>query len=296
MPDSRDAEGADEELPPTDYDTRAVEKKWQENWEKDHTYWFDWSSQKPVYSIDNPPRYANAALHLGHATSYTQIDFAARYKRLRGYNVFFPLCADVNGMPIEVATEKRYGVNRKNTPRQKLIELCSAFAAENIAEMTRQFRILGHSMDPSLYYQTDSVVYRRITQLTFLVMLAKGLVYKKEFPVTWCPHCGTALASADVEYQERKTKLNFVKFGREDGKTEVIATTRPELLCACQALDILSPLKTSAPLQKVHEMVRVSVPRMEKDRVLSEDINLVARLTERPAFLEQLEAVLGHPL
>jgi len=238
MPDSRDAEGADEELPPTDYDTRAVEKKWQENWEKDHTYWFDWSSQKPVYSIDNPPRYANAALHLGHATSYTQIDFAARYKRLRGFNVFFPLCADVNGMPIEVSTEKKYGVNRKNTPRQKLIELCSAFAQQNIAEMTRQFKILGHSMDPSIYYQTNSPEYRRITQLSFLVMFKRGLVYKKEFPVTWCPHCGTALSSADVEYQDRRTKLNFVKFGREDGGTEIIATTRPELLCACQMVAV----------------------------------------------------------
>jgi len=232
------ADKDDEPLPQTDYDFKEVEARWQEKWEKDHTYWFDWELDAPVFSIDNPPRYANAALHLGHATSYTQIDFAARYKRLRGYNVFFPLCADVNGMPIEVATEKRYGVNRKNTPRQKLIELCSKFAAENIAEMTRQFCILGHSMDPSLFYQTDSAAYRRITQLTFLVMLAKGLVYKKEFPVTWCPHCGTALASADVEYQERRTRLNFVKFGREDGKTEVIATTRPELLCACQMVAV----------------------------------------------------------
>jgi valyl-tRNA synthetase len=239
MPEEKEgAEEKDEPLPPTDYDFKEVESRWQDAWEKDHTYWFDWNSEAPVFSIDNPPRYANAALHLGHATSYTQIDFAARYKRLRGFSVFFPLCADVNGMPIEVATEKRYGVNRKNTPRQKLIDLCSAFAAENIAEMTRQFKILGHSMDPSLYYQTDSVNYRRVTQLTFLVMLARGQVYKKEFPVTWCPHCGTALASADVEYQQRKTKLNFVKFGREDGKTELIATTRPELLCACQMVAV----------------------------------------------------------
>ncbi|MBM4247840.1 MAG: valine--tRNA ligase [Euryarchaeota archaeon] len=238
----RDGKGPKEEreapLPPTDYDFKEVEARWQDRWAKDHTYWFDWGSDRPVFSIDNPPRYANAALHLGHATSYTQIDFVARYKRLRGFNVFFPLCADVNGMPIEVATEKRYGVNRKNTPRQRLIELCSAFAAENIAEMTRQFCILGHSMDPSLYYQTDAAHYRRITQLTFLVMLKLGLVYKKEFPVTWCPHCGTALASADVEYQERGTKLNFVRFGREDGGSEVIATTRPELLCACQMVAV----------------------------------------------------------
>jgi len=238
MAEKKEAEEPEEELPPTDYDTRAVEKKWQNLWEKDHTYWFDWGSPKPVFSIDNPPRYANAALHLGHATSYTQIDFAARYKRMRGFNVFFPLCADVNGMPIEVSTEKKYGVNRKNTPRQKLIEICNAFAQENIAEMTRQFKILGHCMDPSIYYQTNSPEYRRITQLSFLVMFKRGLVYKKEFPVTWCPHCGTALSSADVEYQDRTTKLNFLKFHREDGGTEIIATTRPELLCACQMVAI----------------------------------------------------------
>ncbi|MGQ9582042.1 MAG: valine--tRNA ligase [Thermoplasmatota archaeon] len=223
---------------PSDYDFLAVEAKWQERWERERTYWFDWSSDRPVYSIDNPPRYANAALHLGHATSYTQIDFVARYKRQRGYNVFFPLCADVNGMPIEVSTEKRYGVSRRNTPRQKLIELCSVFAAENIAEMKRQFKILGHSMDPSIYYQTDAPRYRRITQLTFLEMLRRGLVYKKEHPVMWCPSCGTALASADIEYQERRTRLNYIKFAGTDGGEVVVATTRPELLCTCQMVAV----------------------------------------------------------
>ena len=237
----KDKDGApeDEEAPAaSDYDIKAVEAKWQERWEKEKTFWFDWNSEKPVYSIDNPPRYANAALHLGHATSYTQIDFCARYKRQRGHNVFFPLCADVNGMPIEVSTEKKYGVNRKNTSRKKLIEMCSAFANENITEMTRQFKLLGHSMDPSLFYQTNAPQYRRITQLTFLEVFKRGLAYKKEHPVTWCPSCGTALASADVEYQERKTKLNYIKFGKEDGSTETIATTRPELLCACQLVAV----------------------------------------------------------
>ena len=74
------ADKDDEPLPPTDYDFKEVEARWQDKWEHDHTYWFDWELDAPVFSIDNPPRYANAALHLGQATSYTQIDFAARYK------------------------------------------------------------------------------------------------------------------------------------------------------------------------------------------------------------------------
>lgn len=221
-----------------EYDPKKVEPKWQDFWEKEKVYWFDWDSDKPVYSIDNPPRYANAALHLGHATSYTQIDFAARYKRMRNYNVFFPLCADVNGMPIEVSVEKKYGVSPKTTDRETLVKMCSEFASENIKEMIRQFKLLGHSMDPSIYYQTDAKSYRRITQISFIKMYKQGLIYRKEHPVLWCPRCTTALASADVEYDERNTYLNYIKFRSEDGDDVIIATTRPELICTCQLVAV----------------------------------------------------------
>ncbi|MEM4588698.1 MAG: class I tRNA ligase family protein, partial [Thermoplasmata archaeon] len=101
------------------YEAKSVESKWQNFWEKEGIYRFEFNSEKEIYSIDNPPRYASGALHLGHATHYTHIDFIARYKRMRGFNVFFPLCFDVNGMPIEVNVEKEKNIRMKDVERHK---------------------------------------------------------------------------------------------------------------------------------------------------------------------------------
>ena len=90
----------------SEYPRKEAEAKWQDAWEDWGIYRFDPNSDKEPYTIDNPPRYASGGLHIGHAVHYTHIDFAARYHRLRGYNVMFPLCFDVNGMPIEVNVEK----------------------------------------------------------------------------------------------------------------------------------------------------------------------------------------------
>jgi len=216
------------------YDWRHSEPKWQAKWKEWGIYRFDPHSDREVFSIDNPPRYASGALHLGHAYGYTVIDFAARYKRLRGYNVMFPLCFDVNGTPVEVRVEKTMGVKASEVPRQDFIRMCSEFAEKYIAEMTRQFEILGESMDPTIYYQTDAEYYRRLTQISFIRMFKKGLVYKGHFPVNWCTRCGTALADAEVNYEPRSTKLNYIAFkDASTGEAVPIATTRPELLCTC---------------------------------------------------------------
>lgn len=216
------------------YDWREAEPKWQAKWKEWEIHRWDPKSDRPVFSIDNPPRYASGALHLGHAYGYTVIDFAARYKRLKGFNVFFPLCFDVNGTPVEVRVEKVMGVKAHDVPRQEFIRMCSEFAERHIGEMTRQFETLGESMDPSIYYQTDAPYYRRLTQISFIRMFKKGLVYKGHFPINWCTRCGTALADAEVNYSPRKTKLNYIRF-RESGtgREVLIATTRPELLCTC---------------------------------------------------------------
>jgi valyl-tRNA synthetase len=231
------------------YDRHAVESKWQDAWEEWGIYRFDPDSDAPIYSIDNPPRYASGVLHMGHATQYTLIDIAARYKRMRGYNVFFPLCFDLNGMPIEVAVERKYGVSRHDTPRQKLVEMCREFANANVDEMTRQYKILGESMDPSIYYQTDEPYYRRITQLTFIDLVKKGLVYRKEHPINWCTHCVTALSDADVEYGDREAILNYIAFETDDGEEFLIATTRPELLCTCQMVAVSPDVEDAARLE-----------------------------------------------
>lgn len=225
--------------PMTQYDPIKTERKWQQRWKEWGIHRFDPSSDAPVFSIDNPPRYTSGSLHLGHATGYSLIDFAARYRRMRGYNVFFPLCFDVNGTPTEVRVEKKYNITKLDVPRQEFIRLCSEYAQSFIEEMTQQFEILGTSMDPSIYYQTDSPSYRRITQVSFLRMLKRGLIYKGTFPVNWCPRCMTALADAEVEYRTNTTKLNFIEFGvKGTDERAVIATTRPELICTCQMVAV----------------------------------------------------------
>ncbi len=221
------------------YDSTSIERRWEEMWKTEEIYRFDPNSDKPVYSIDNPPRYTSGPLHLGHATGYSQIDFAARFKRMTGHNVFFPLCFDVNGTPIEVKVEKKHKITKLDTPRQEYRRLCEEYANGFIDEMTHHFEILGESMDPSIYYQTDAPYYRRITQLSFVELFNRGLVYKANYPVNWCPGCMTALADAEVEYKDNVNKLNFIKFQVADSDEHVlIATTRPELLCTCQAVAV----------------------------------------------------------
>ena len=231
------------------YDWREAEPKWQAKWNEWKIYRFDPKSDKQVFSIDNPPRYASGALHLGHAYGYTVIDFAARYKRMKGFNVFFPLCFDVNGTPVEVRVERTLGIKASEVPRQEFIKMCSDFAEKHIGEMTRQFEILGESMDPSIYYQTDAEYYRRLTQVSFIRMFKKGLVYKGHFPINWCTRCGTALADAEVNYEPRQTKLNYIRFREAGTGSEVqIATTRPELLCTCLLVAVHPDDSTKAHL------------------------------------------------
>lgn len=237
------------------YDQRALEKKWQKQWQEMNIYHFDPKSKNKPYTIDVPPRYASGPLHAGHAVHYTHIDFAARYKRMQGYNVFFPLCFDVNGIPIEERVERQLNITRKDIDRHEFVKLCSEFAEKNIKTMTDQFIMLGESMDSTIYYQTNAEYYRRLTQISFIELYNKGHIYKGKFPVNWCPRCMTAMADAEVTYIDRTTKLNTVKFyfvkappeqllkyhsiGKDKKGTYVeIATTRPEMLPACQLVAV----------------------------------------------------------
>ncbi|MDR0778644.1 MAG: valine--tRNA ligase [Methanomassiliicoccaceae archaeon] len=224
----------------TQYESASIERRWQKMWKEGSIYHFNKDSDDPIFSIDNPPRYTSGSLHLGHATGYSMIDFVARYRRMRGYNVFFPLCFDVNGTPVEVKVEKKHNITKLDLPRKEYRRLCTEFANSFIDEMKHHFEILGESMDPSIYYQTDAPYYRRITQVSFVKLFNKGLVYKGNFPVNWCPRCMTALADAEVEYENNVvTKMNYIKF-MIDGTNDhiLVATTRPELLCTCKVVAV----------------------------------------------------------
>ncbi len=266
------------------YDQKSLEEKWQKQWQEKKIYHFDFDSKKKPYSIDVPPRYASGPLHAGHAVHYTHIDFAARYKRMRGYNVFFPLCFDVNGIPIEERIERQLNITRKDIDRHKFIKLCSDFAEKNIATMTDQFIRLGESMDPSIFYQTNAEYYRRITQISFIELYNKNLIYKGKFPVNWCPRCMTAMADAEVTYADRTTHLNTIKFyftkdppeqilkfhgvGKDGNGVYIeIATTRPEMLPSCQIVAV-HPSDERAPWL-VDQVVKV--PAFDKEVKIVED-------------------------
>jgi len=266
------------------YNQKEIEKKWQKKWEEMKIYHFDFNSNKPTYSIDVPPRYASGPLHAGHAVHYTHIDFAARYKRMSNYNVFFPLCFDVNGIPVEERVERQLKITRKDIDRHEFIKLCSEFAEKNIKTMTDQFAILGESMDPTIYYQTNAEYYRRITQISFIELYKKGYIYKGEFPVNWCPRCMTAMADAEVTYTDRTTSLNTIKFyfknqpseqilkfhgiGKDNtGAYVEIATTRPEMLPSCQIVAV-HPTDERAPWLLDQTII---VPLFNKEVKIVED-------------------------
>ena len=130
----------------TRYDPKEAEPRLQKGWKDNKAFKFDAASKKKIFSIDTPPRYASGPLHIGHATSYSHQDFTARYKRMNGFNVFYPLCFDVNGLPIEVNVEKK-GIKPENVGREAFIKACAEFANKNIGTMTEQFKKLGILMD-----------------------------------------------------------------------------------------------------------------------------------------------------
>ncbi len=214
-------------------DFKSIEERWQAYWLANQIYKFDPKSKKKIFSIDTPPPYISGNLHMGHGVSYTGFEFIARYKRMKGFNVFFPIGFDDNGHPTERFVEKKYGIRSSDVPRQKFIDMCrqETEELENVAKDS--FVKLGHSYDWNLFYSTISDKAIKISQLSFIDLHKKKLVYRAEEPGLFCVDCQTALSQADVEDEQRKTKLNFIDFKLSEGGTIQIATTRPELLPAC---------------------------------------------------------------
>ncbi len=223
---------------PKHYNSKEIELHWRDFWQKHDIYKFDRNSDKPIYSIDTPPPYASADhLHVGHAMHYSQFEFMARYYRMKGYNVFFPIGFDDNGLPTERYVEKKYNLEKGNMTmsRQEFRDLClketNRIEQENIKPL---FIKLGFSCDWSLFYRTINNRCQTVAQQSFLDLYKKGYCYRGKEPTLWCTHHQTALAQAEVEDLERETNLNYIHFELEDGGKKLeIATTRPELLCSC---------------------------------------------------------------
>ncbi len=226
------------------YKPEIIEEKWQARWD-DSMYYFEGSQDKVPYIIDTPPPYPTGDFHIGNALNWCYIDFIARYKRMRGYDVMFPQGWDCHGLPTEVKVEEIHGISRHQINKQEFRELCRQLTAENIEQMKGMMKRLGMSIDWSREYVTMDERYKRFTQLSFLKMYRDGLIYQAEHPVNWCPRCETAIAFAEVEYDDRDAYLNYIlfkKIGVEAEKKEAeyveIATTRPELLASCVAVAV----------------------------------------------------------
>lgn len=219
------------------YNIQESEKKWQEYWEKEKLFKYDKESKKKIFSIDTPPPYVSSAhLHVGHAMSYSQAEFIVRYKRMQGFEVFYPMGFDDNGLPTEKYVEQKYKVDKSKTTRKEFVKLCLK-ETEAVGKTYKDFwQRMGLSVDWSLLYNTISPMCQRISQKSFLDLHKKGLLERREEPVIWCPNCQTALSQADLEDKEKNSRLNYIKFKFEDGQEALIATTRPELIPACVAL------------------------------------------------------------
>lgn len=219
---------------PKKLDILANESEWQKKWEKDGTYRFDWEDKKRlVFTIDTPPPYPSGEFHMGTVLNWTYFDIVARYKRMRGYNVHFPQGWDCHGLPVEVEVEKKAHIKKMDIPPDKFRKLCEELVNKYIATMKDSMVRLGYSMDWTTEYKTMDPDYWRRTQLSFILLYNKDFIYRGTHPVNWCPRCETAIADAEVIYEDRNAALYYVKFELEDGGFLEIATTRPELIPAC---------------------------------------------------------------
>ncbi|MGD9380960.1 MAG: valine--tRNA ligase [Candidatus Thorarchaeota archaeon] len=217
------------------------EKEILDFWFKENVYAFNPDSGKKLYSVDTPPPYLSGPMHLGQFIHYTQIDINARFRRMQGHEVNFPLGIDRNGLPVEVRVEKDLGLSMHETPRELFLQKCREKLDADEIITVEGFKRLGigfNTYEDEGSYRTDSPRYRAVTQATFIDIWNQGLVYSDYRPNNWCFDCGTTIADAEVEYSERPTILYYLYFHVEGMDSIKIATTRPELLCACGAVFI----------------------------------------------------------
>jgi valyl-tRNA synthetase len=269
----------------------GLEDRWSARWEADGTYSFDASRPRAeVYAIDAPPPTVSGALHIGHVFSFTQTDIVARYWRMRGKSVFYPIGWDDNGLATERRVQNFYGVrcdpsiaydpsfrppakpgsHQVAISRPNFVELCHELTHQDEQAYEEVFRRLGLSVDWSTRYTTISPLAQQTSQRAFLHLVEKGRAYRREAPTLWDVDFKSAVAQAELEDREVRSAFHRVRFLAADTKHPIeIETTRPELIPACVAL--------------------VTNPRDEKNA------HLIGRRAITPLFGAEVP-ILGHPL
>jgi len=223
---------------PKRYDPNTAEPRLHGRWQEKGVYHFRPEADGRVYSIDTPPPTVSGHLHLGHVYSYSHTDFMARFWRMNGRNVYYPMGYDDNGLPTERLVEKWEGVKAADIGRRAFVERCLAVSEEAEKAYQALWQRLGLSIDWRYTYRTIDERSQRISQLSFLDLYHKDLVYRQQAPTIWCPECETAIAQAEVNDLQRESTFYTLDFRLENGETLAIATTRPELLPACVAVFI----------------------------------------------------------
>ena len=243
----------------------GLEDKWGTVWEDQGTYRFDrdGATRESVYSVDTPPPTASGSLHIGHVFSYTHTDVVARYQRMRGKRVFYPMGWDDNGLPTERRVQNYYGVrcdpslpyvenfqpphqggdgksikaaDQQPVSRRNFIELCEKLTIEDERAFEELWRKLGLSVDWTQTYRTIEDSSRRASQLAFIRNINRGEAYQAMAPTLWDVTFRTAVAQAELEDREQPGAYHRIAFHGADGNDIFIETTRPELLPACVAL------------------------------------------------------------
>ncbi|MEY4390735.1 MAG: valine--tRNA ligase, partial [Actinomycetota bacterium] len=241
----------------------GLEEKWSIAWEDSGVYRFNRSATRDqIYSIDTPPPTVSGSLHVGHVFSYTHTDVVARFKRMRGLEVYYPMGWDDNGLPTERRVQNYFGVrcdpslpyDPNFTPpfeggdnksskaadqipisRRNFIELCERLTAADEKQFEALWRRLGLSVDWAQTYQTISPDAVAVSQKAFLQNAQRGEAYQAMAPTLWDVTFRTAVAQAELEDRDQPGAYHRVGFDGPDGKV-FIETTRPELLAACVAL------------------------------------------------------------
>jgi valyl-tRNA synthetase len=235
----------------------GLEKKWDERWETDGTYRFDVSKTRgEIFSIDTPPPTVSGSLHMGSVFGYVQTDTHARYRRMAGKEVFYPMGWDDNGLPTERRVQNYYGVrcdpslpydlefippDEAHDPpisisRRNFVELCHILTQEDEKVFEDLWRTIGLSVDWDQGYATIDDLSQRTSQKAFLENLARGEAYSQDAPVLWDVDFQTAVAQAELEEREKGGAYHKVAFHTPAGEPVYVDTTRPELICSCVAL------------------------------------------------------------